>query len=129
MANAEKCVCCGAVIPEGRQVCPSCEGKKMANEKRLIDAYQFRGKHEVAEVNGKLCSVICYADIVNAPTVDAVEVVRCKDCVYGKLDKAAYYHDVYGDENDTTLYHCLYGFGHNKGEHFCSYGERRGNGS
>ena len=23
--NTEKCVCCGAVIPEGRQVCPSCE--------------------------------------------------------------------------------------------------------
>ena len=21
----EKCVCCGAVIPEGRQVCPSCQ--------------------------------------------------------------------------------------------------------
>ena len=59
--------------------------------------------------------------------VDAVEVTRCKICVYGKLDKAAYYHDVYGNENDTTLYHCLYGFGHNKGEHFCSYGERRTN--
>ena len=26
--NAEKCVCCGAVIPEGRQVCPSCEKSK-----------------------------------------------------------------------------------------------------
>lgn len=23
----EKCVCCGAVIPEGRQVCPDCERK------------------------------------------------------------------------------------------------------
>ena len=21
----ERCVCCGAIIPEGRQVCPSCE--------------------------------------------------------------------------------------------------------
>ena len=48
----------------------------MANEKRLIDACQFRGKHEVAEVNGKLSSVILYGDIVNAPTVDAVEVVH-----------------------------------------------------
>ena len=56
---------------------------------------------------------------------DDVRVVRCEKCVYGKLDKAAFYHDVYGNENDTTLYHCLYGFGHNKGEHFCSYGERR----
>ena len=48
----------------------------MASEERLIDAYQFRGKHEVAEVNGKLNSVILYGDIVNAPTVDAVEVVH-----------------------------------------------------
>lgn len=25
MMNSEICVCCGAEIPEGRQVCPSCE--------------------------------------------------------------------------------------------------------
>ena len=25
--KAEKCVCCGAVIPEGRQICPRCEMK------------------------------------------------------------------------------------------------------
>lgn len=24
-ANTETCVCCGAEIPEGRQVCPACE--------------------------------------------------------------------------------------------------------
>lgn len=24
---AERCVCCGEIIPEGRQVCPSCEQK------------------------------------------------------------------------------------------------------
>ena len=24
--NADRCVCCGEVIPEGRQVCPACEG-------------------------------------------------------------------------------------------------------
>jgi hypothetical protein len=24
--NADRCVCCGDVIPEGRQVCPACEG-------------------------------------------------------------------------------------------------------
>ena len=23
--NAEHCVCCGATIPEGRQICPQCE--------------------------------------------------------------------------------------------------------
>ena len=23
--NENRCVCCGAIIPEGRQVCPTCE--------------------------------------------------------------------------------------------------------
>ena len=23
--NAEHCICCGSVVPEGRQVCPQCE--------------------------------------------------------------------------------------------------------
>ena len=25
--NAERCVCCGEIIPEGRQICPACEKK------------------------------------------------------------------------------------------------------
>ena len=25
MAGTERCVCCGEIIPEGRQVCPKCE--------------------------------------------------------------------------------------------------------
>ena len=27
-ANTETCVCCGAEIPEGRQVCPVCENRE-----------------------------------------------------------------------------------------------------
>ena len=26
--NVNRCVCCGAIIPEGRQVCPICEKEK-----------------------------------------------------------------------------------------------------
>ena len=25
--NVDRCVCCGEIIPEGRQVCPACESK------------------------------------------------------------------------------------------------------
>ena len=25
--NVDTCVCCGAVVPEGRMVCPECESK------------------------------------------------------------------------------------------------------
>lgn len=25
MADADRCICCGEIVPEGRQVCPQCE--------------------------------------------------------------------------------------------------------
>lgn len=27
--DAERCICCGAIIPEGRMTCPMCEQKEM----------------------------------------------------------------------------------------------------
>lgn len=27
--NADRCVCCGEIVPEGRQVCPGCETKEV----------------------------------------------------------------------------------------------------
>ena len=54
----------------------------MANEKRLIDANALRvhrGINVGANLGG-LRAIVLEKDIRNAPTVDAVEVVRCKDC-------------------------------------------------
>ena len=33
MTDADRCVCCGEIVPEGRQVCPQCEcnGHKIYN--------------------------------------------------------------------------------------------------
>lgn len=31
MDNTERCVCCGKVIPEGKQVCPDCEKSNKNN--------------------------------------------------------------------------------------------------
>lgn len=28
MANADRCICCGEIVPEGRQICPQCERKR-----------------------------------------------------------------------------------------------------
>ena len=50
----------------------------MANEKRLIDANALI---EMANAEGAYGYVDAF-QIANAPTVDAVEVVRCKDCVF-----------------------------------------------
>ena len=56
----------------------------MANEKRLIDANALITEYDRVHVGepGKARKLIA-----DAPTVDAVEVVRCKDCViHGNCD-------------------------------------------
>ena len=46
--NAEHCVCCGAVIPEGRQVCIIC-GKKVNGKQRQIDRIRNMNVEELAK--------------------------------------------------------------------------------
>jgi hypothetical protein len=36
--GADTCVCCGDVIPEGRQVCPNCEGKEKEDESKHAES-------------------------------------------------------------------------------------------
>ncbi|MBQ6852393.1 MAG: hypothetical protein IJO04_05125 [Oscillospiraceae bacterium] len=80
----------------------------MANGCRLIDANELWHKtfscDEVAEVR---------KFIEQAPTVDAVDVVRCKDCRF-IIDRENGTHGCYRN----LLEDC-------KPDDFCSYGERR----
>ena len=98
----------------------------MANEKRLIDA-----NNAVASIKGTICKncnshngircgscwvddTICFLE--NEPTVDAVEVVRCKDC---KLYCRNYAH---------MRKHCGLTGAIVEDDDFCSCGERKDNG-
>ena len=51
----------------------------------------------------------------NAPTIDAVPVVRCKYCKQGEID----------DPDFPDQYYCHAGCGWNNGDFYCSYGERK----
>ena len=56
----------------------------MANEKRLIDANALIAEYDRVHIGepGKARKLM-----EDAPTIDAVEVVRCKDCVsHGNCD-------------------------------------------
>ena len=83
--------------------------KKVSNGKRLIDANAL-----IKEANAD--GAYGYVDakqIADAPTVDAVEVVRCKDCKHC----------------DPENHHCDHHMGtaaplRRKPDDFCSYGER-----
>ena len=89
----------------------------MASEKRLIDPHDLWSDIMMLPHNGDMISSEEVEQaIMDAPTVDAVEVVRCKDCIY--------YHKKlgigFGQCSKCTLMPYP--------EDFCSYGERKDNG-
>ena len=72
-------------------------------------------------LQGKLFAVPLIIDAIEyAPAVDVVEVVRCKDCEYGKAD--------YGWDGKITTpfqYHCEYEDTWNRPDHYCGYGKKK----
>lgn len=60
--------------------------------------------------------------VADAPTVDAVPVVRCKDCVHWDDDPDTYGAD-YGPKGK-----CMKSFETMCADDFCSYGERKDGG-
>ena len=93
----------------------------MASEKRLFDANALQRlllpiatglEKEYGSLGGAVSGVMLHID--NAPTVDAVEVVRCKDCRYCQRDASGLW--------------CFNDFQHDlQPNDFCSYGERKDN--
>ena len=88
---------------------------------RLIDADELKGKAFADPDDGEHFVYCQYID--EAPTVDAVPVIRCRDCIHRQ-----------GDEYPMCMLHtepCANARGY-KGEAvcvemdgFCNYGERR----
>lgn len=69
--------------------------------------------------------VVDIGDILAAPTVDAVEVVRCKDCKwYKEGELLAPNKFCFRLMHPTDNRHIGYNF---SGDDFCSYGERKDN--
>ena len=117
---------------------------KVANKKRLIDANAlllklkkshdlfidaWEGFSNLPEDDKASVDEIsnCIADVFNAPTVDAVEVVRCLECKHwheetGFCEKHSYFVDCDGvccspaDSPNWTMF---------DPDDFCSYGERK----
>ena len=90
---------------------------------RIIDAdwvFEHTKPYELSDedwsVTGGTAIRLIHNAIDNAPTIDAVPVVRCKDCKFGDWDS---------EPNDAMV--CMRtkdGFWRS-GNDFCSYGERK----
>lgn len=94
-------------------------------EKRLIDANALKERAiRMATVNSLGNKQHCYfkavgtGEIDKAPTVDAVEVVQCKDCKYYEIHKPTVLENCERNGMPIPM----------KPDDFCSYGERIDNG-
>ena len=85
---------------------------------RLIDADAFL-KDILTDGIGKTIIEYYESDIGymirKRHTVDAVEVVRCRECKQGEID----------DPDFPDEYYCHAGCGWSKGDFYCAYGERK----
>lgn len=89
---------------------------------RLIDAEELELQFDVSDED-----IIAKEIIRNAPTVDAVPVVRCRDCI--EFEEIGKYLTNKGGMPFGYCYHWQYeqGMSPNEvdGNAFCSYGERK----
>lgn len=98
----------------------------MATEKRLVYAREVEEIFNFVEHECSDSYEAFKVAINKATTVDAVSVVRCKDCKHSTWDEEEHLwectnsYDLTGDADTYAMFH-----EYNDGEHFCSYGERR----
>lgn len=87
---------------------------------RLIDADTLAQKKLTGTIGNISGDFVAGFDIDTSPTIDAVPVVRCKECIYYKIC----------DEWETgkrmlcEIHHHSY-LDHDGDEHFCSWGQRK----
>ena len=62
----------------------------------------------------------CVDDLIDAPTADVVEVVRCKECIFSKRDM-----DVHPDPKILNKDRWCELYGRKSPNWFCADGERR----
>ena len=91
---------------EGCGVCDTF-GEMHASREQEAEAWNRRADNAAHSKIQKL--------IADTPTVDAVEVVRCRECNQGEVD----------DPDFPDEYYCHAGCGWNKGDFYCAYGERK----
>lgn len=89
---------------------------------RLIDAdwvLEHIKPYELSDedwsVTGGTAIRLIHNAIDQAPTIDAVPVVRCKYCKQGEID----------DPDFPDQYYCRAGCGWNNGDFYCAYGKRK----
>lgn len=91
------------------------------SEKRLIDANAFKRQAHIETVRQGLNveKILLFCELIDMqPTIDAVEVVRCRDCCLGKPFKGRLMCHWMADEKG-------WGASATVPDHYCAWGKRK----
>ena len=93
---------------------------RLIDANALLEKVQFRlpGKSPYAEVIAR-CVDITRQLIVDSPTIDAVPVVRCEDCIYYEMRSCEQGYCYFWDREQRQKMNVV------AFNDFCSYGERK----
>ena len=71
---ADKCVCCGADVPEGRMVCPICEEKTFGEKLKKMRERKGLSQVSLAKKMGIHQSILCWYETNKVqPTLERIE--------------------------------------------------------
>lgn len=87
---------------------------------RLIDADTLMEKEYSRLREGEVLHRIPPSHVDAAPTIDAVPVVRCRECKHARKSEEAFDFD-----GETPLCECAYMTQPNRWHEFCSWGKRK----
>lgn len=65
MDDTNRCVCCGAIIPEGRMVCPTCEKEACLHLWGFQGIVIGKGGKRMLKWKCQWCGAVRYEEIVN----------------------------------------------------------------
>ena len=97
---------------------------KQSSKKRLIDAnalmdvirqHEYRLATKQGSIDYGMFTLGIQQAVDEQQTIDAIPVVRCRECNQGEVD----------DPDFPDQYYCHAGCGWNKGDFYCAYGERK----
>ena len=98
--------------------------EKLSSGKRLIDAdalmdvirqHEYRLATKQGSIDYGMFTLGIQQAVDEQPTIDAVPVIRCRECKQGEID----------DPDFPDQYYCHAGCGWSKGDFYCAYGERK----
>lgn len=127
--SEDRCVICGAYVPEGRMICPECEKRPMKNlsHGEMVQIAEGKKSRMQQLIDGRFCTPLTFEQssakdtclMCGRPFKDFVKVVRCKDCKWSNDDCSECMNPTLALGGDYTS--CLY----IEPNWFCADGRRK----